>query len=82
MREQNPPSLDETDCTDAGTRTVYTRRDLARLLGCSRRHVYHLVERGRIPAPVRFGTLVRWSRPAIEAWIAAGCPAPNEEPRP
>jgi len=68
--------------TEIRERAVYTRRDVARLLGCSRRHVYHLVERGRIPAPVRFGTLVRWPCSTIDAWLAAGCPAPAEEQRP
>ena len=48
---------------------------VARLLDCSARHVYRLADAGRMPRPVRIGTLVRWSRQAIESWIAAGCPA-------
>lgn len=49
-------------------------RGVAELLGCSPRHVYRLADAGCMPAPVRLGTLVRWSRPAIDDWIAAGCP--------
>jgi excisionase family DNA binding protein len=47
---------------------------VAELLDCSSRHVYRLSDAGRMPAPVRLGSLVRWSRPAIETWIADGCP--------
>ena len=45
------------------------------LLDCSTRHVYRLSDAGRMPAPVKLGTLVRWPRAAIEDWIAAGCPS-------
>lgn len=49
--------------------------ELARLLKCSVRHVRRLCDRGMMPAPVRLGALLRWSRATIEDWIAAGCPA-------
>ena len=51
---------------------------VARLLGCSTRHVYRLSDGGKMPAPVKVGALVRWRRSGpdgIEAWVAAGCPA-------
>ncbi len=48
---------------------------VAELLDCSTRHVYRLSDAGRMPAPVKLGTLVRWPRVAIEDWIAAGCPS-------
>jgi len=48
---------------------------VAALLDCSPRHVYRLSDSGRMPAPVRLGALVRWSRRAVLDWIAAGCPA-------
>jgi excisionase family DNA binding protein len=48
---------------------------VAQLLNCSPRHIYRLSDSGRMPRPVRIGALVRWSRAAVEAWIAAGCPA-------
>jgi len=48
---------------------------VAEMLGCSTRHVYRLSDAGRMPRPVKLGALVRWSRDALESWIAAGCPA-------
>ena len=53
--------------------------DVATLLRCSRRHVYRLVDAGRMPAPVKIGALIRWSRASIEEWIAAGCPSVQRE---
>lgn len=48
-------------------------RAVAKLLGCSARHVYRLAGAGQMPAPVRLGCLVRWPRAAIENWVASGC---------
>ena len=50
-------------------------RAVAQLFGCSPRHVYRLADAGKMPPPSRLGALVRWSRQAIEQWIAAGCPS-------
>ena len=47
---------------------------VAEMLGCSQRHVYRLSDAGRMPAPVRLGSLVRWSAAALRQWIDAGCP--------
>ncbi len=46
----------------------------AMLGGCSRRHIYRLADAGKMPRPIRLGTLIRWRRADLEAWIAAGCP--------
>lgn len=48
---------------------------VAEMLGCSSRHVYRMADAGRIPAPVKLGSLVRWSRSRIEAWVDHGCPS-------
>jgi excisionase family DNA binding protein len=58
---------------DAPAAALLDVRAVAALLDCSPRHVYRLADAGRMPAPVRIGALVRWVRPAIEDWIAAGC---------
>lgn len=50
-------------------------RQVSALLGCSGRTIYRLADAGRMPAPVRLGTLVRWHRPVIENWLADGCPS-------
>jgi len=46
---------------------------VATLLNCSSRHVYRLSDAGRMPRPVKLGSLVRWSRAAIQQWIESGC---------
>jgi excisionase family DNA binding protein len=51
---------------------------VAELLGCSPRHVFRLSDAGRMPAPVKLGSLVRWSAAAIRAWIDKGCPSARE----
>jgi excisionase family DNA binding protein len=48
-------------------------RAVAALLGCSVRHVYRLADAGKMPPPVRLGTLVRWSRAVVLDWVAQGC---------
>ncbi len=48
-------------------------REVARLVSCSPRQVFRLVERGLIPAPVKVGRLTRFRRDEIERWIDGGC---------
>jgi excisionase family DNA binding protein len=48
---------------------------VAEMLGCSARHVYRLSDAGRMPAPVKLGSLVRWSASSIREWIDQGCPS-------
>lgn len=47
---------------------------VAELLNCSNKHVYRLVDLGRMPRPMKLGRLNRWRHDEIEAWIKAGCP--------
>jgi excisionase family DNA binding protein len=49
-------------------------KSLALLLDCSERTVYRLSDAGRMPRPVKLGSLVRWRRDVIDEWLAAGCP--------
>ncbi|MHB1038416.1 MAG: helix-turn-helix transcriptional regulator [Pirellulales bacterium] len=44
-------------------------------LRCSERTVYRLADAGRMPRPVKLGTLVRWNQAEIDQWIADGCPS-------
>jgi excisionase family DNA binding protein len=46
----------------------------AELLDVSTRHIRRLVDAGKCPQPVRLGKCIRWSRAAVERWIADGCP--------
>src|SRR5262245_33355357 len=58
---------------DSATSALLDVQAVAQLLDCSPRHVYRLSDAGRMPAPVKLGSLVRWSRQAIEEWIGSGC---------
>lgn len=49
-------------------------RDVAALLNCSIRTVRRLNDAGRMPPPIRLGTLLRWQRSELLDWIKAGCP--------
>lgn len=65
---------------DAPTAPLLTVNEVAKRLHCSARTVYRLCDAGRMPRPLRIGTLVRWHEPVIEAWIADGCPAVAKVP--
>jgi len=49
--------------------------DVALQLQCSTRHIYRLADGGKIPAPIRVGTLVRWVAQDIDDWLVGGCPS-------
>jgi excisionase family DNA binding protein len=61
-----PPALDAA---------TYTVAQLAAALQCSPRHVWRLIDAGRVPGVLRVGRLVRISRAVADAWIADGAPA-------
>lgn len=46
---------------------------IAILLSCSKRHVIRLADSGRMPRPVKLGSLVRWRRAELMAWLQGGC---------
>lgn len=48
-------------------------RSVAKLLACSTRHVLRLADGGKLPRPIRVGTLLRWRREDLAGWIASGC---------
>lgn len=53
--------------------------DLAKMLSTTERTVRKWRVEGRLPAPRKIGTSVRWSRAEILAWIKKGCPGQNEK---
>ena len=58
---------------DIGDAALLHVNQVATLLNCSSRHVYRLSDAGRMPKPVKLGSLVRWSRARILKWIEFGC---------
>jgi len=70
-------TVERTDGRDAGPGVLpamLTVDQVARVLGCSPRTVRRLTDSGRMPRPVRLGSLIRWPRETIENWISRGCP--------
>lgn len=49
-------------------------KDVAARLGVAEITVRRLADTGRMPQPVKIGWLLKWDRPVLENWIAAGCP--------
>lgn len=61
--------------TDGRGRAMLTVDDIAvTYLKCSKRTVCRLADSGRMPRPIKLGSLVRWQRAVIEQWISDGCP--------
>lgn len=62
--------------TPAPAAALQTTEWLAAYLRISAKHIRCELRAGRFPlAPVKFGRAVRWNVAAVDAWIAAGCPA-------
>jgi excisionase family DNA binding protein len=49
-----------------------TAADAAALLGCSRRQVYLLAEKGVLPGARRLGHSILVVRPVLERWLLTG----------
>ncbi|HOW69216.1 MAG TPA: helix-turn-helix domain-containing protein [Phycisphaerae bacterium] len=69
----NAASRGQTATTSRDHAGLLDVKAVAELLGCSPRHVYRMADAGLMPRPVKLGSLVRWSRQGLEAWIAGGC---------
>ncbi len=52
--------------------------DVAQRLKISERQVWKMKDRGQLPAVTRIGRSVRWRADEVDAWIAAGCPTPEQ----
>lgn len=48
---------------------LLSAREVAGILGISERQVWRMVSAGELPAPKRVGTLTKWRRSEIEAWV-------------
>ena len=52
-------------------------KQVAAMLNCSWRHVYRMADAGKMPRPVKLGSLVRWNRIDVETWVSEGCQPPS-----
>lgn len=63
---------------EPGQRLMLTPNDLVALLCISRAKLFRMLSSGLLPAPSRFGRLLRWRQVEILAWVAAQNP-PREQ---
>jgi excisionase family DNA binding protein len=54
---------------------LLTSEQAAAFCGMSRSVWYKYLSAGKIPRPVKIGSLARWRKEELAAWIAAGCPS-------
>ena len=66
---REPPANRESDSA------LLDAREAARLCRVSLPMLYKLNASGRMPCPIKIGSLMRWKRKEILTWIDAGCPA-------
>lgn len=59
---------------DGRKRAMMSVDDVAIEIGCCDRSVRRWADSGRMPRPIKLGSLIRWQRSVIEQWIADGCP--------
>ena len=61
------------DCDRYDAIELLKVEQVADLLQCSPRNVYRLADAGKMPRPLKIGSLVRWPRGVITEWIEGGC---------
>lgn len=69
--------INERGITDSGTANPTSLLDVdavAKMLGCSTRHVRRMADYGAMPRPVKLGRLIRWRRVELDRWLDQGCP--------
>lgn len=59
---------------DGRQRAMMSVDDVAKEIGCCSRSIRRWADSGRMPRPIKLGSLIRWPRVVIEQWIADGCP--------
>jgi excisionase family DNA binding protein len=62
------PESETLACLVRRRRTAWTAEELAEVLSLSRKHIYKLAKRGRMPS-LRIGGAIRFDPHAIAAWI-------------
>ncbi|MDR1745523.1 MAG: helix-turn-helix domain-containing protein [Planctomycetota bacterium] len=66
---------DDSSATNReGESALVDAKEAARLCCISESMLYKLNTAGKMPAPVRLGSLLRWKRRELLEWIEAGCP--------
>lgn len=69
-RPECPPNL--TDLAAMPDEAAIDVRPVARLLCCSVRHVWRMVDSGAMPRPMELGRLRRWRLGVLREWLRQG----------
>ncbi len=72
--EQEAPDNQDAPANREGESAMMDVREAARLCSFSESMIYKLNRAGKMPPPIRIGTLLRWRRRELLEWIEAGCP--------
>ena len=76
-----PERLASTYPTESGQQSIVTARPASSgITGFSAKHIYHLINEGRFPAPIKIGRASLWRLSDINAWIEShSAPSNNKE---
>ncbi len=74
QEEDDDAPEQEAPANREGESAMMDAREAARLCSFSESMLYKLNREGKIPPPIRIGTLFRWKRRELLEWIEAGCP--------
>ena len=71
--------IDEGFASPADGPLLLTAGEVAQLLNVSERSVWRLRAAGHLPKEVEILSSTRWRRSDIDAWVADGCPNPENK---
>ena len=67
-----PERKAKTYTTRAGQQRTVTAKTATRgITGFSAKHIYHLINEGKFPAPVKIGRASLWRLSEINSWLAS-----------
>jgi predicted DNA-binding transcriptional regulator AlpA len=64
-----------TNKTDLRKYQLLHAKQLMELLNIGKTSFYEMKATGRLPKPVRIGTIQRWRLADVEKWLQLGCPS-------
>ena len=74
-----PARTAKTYTTKSGQQRTVTAKDATRgITGFSAKHIYHLINQGSFPAPVKIGRASLWRLSEINSWIDSHAERTND----
>lgn len=70
----------KTYITQSGQQRIITARPASSgITGFSAKHIYHLINEGRFPAPIKIGRASLWRVSDVNAWLDSHVSSSNNE---